>query len=386
MSVGNIVMIFGLGDLGGWVLEFLARRQGVTTIIGCDKRSDWGSKKITATAVGAGAEGYDKTLKFEECDVFDTDRTAELIGKYQPDFIYSGLTLMSPQLYHYVPDDVNEQIAKIGGSTIMPLHLTLIYKLMQAVRKSGTNPVVLNNSWPDIVNPMLWKAGLGVLVGAGNLDNLVSEIRHKISVKENVPISAVTVYFISEHIINMLGVRTGIPYFLKIMIGDKDVTSRYDVASLISDRHIAHCPPEWLNFILYPEVAASTVKNIMAVLNDTNEFTHSPGPNGLIGGYPMRIGAKGVKIELPEGITMEQAIKYNTDAAKLEGVEAIKEDGTLIVTEEAYQITKKLLGLECREIKVADTAEWSKELIQAFKMLSKRCKISFPSFSHSDVG
>jgi hypothetical protein len=143
---------------------------------------------------------------------------------------------------------------------------------------------------------------------------------------------------------------------------------------------MAPCPPEWISWIVHPEVASSTVKNIMAVLNDTNEFTHSPGPNGLIGGYPMRIGAKGVKIELPEGMTMDQAIKYNTDQAKYEGVEAIKEDGTLIVTEEAYQITKKLLGLECREIKVADTVEWSKELIQAFKKLGERYKAPVPVY------
>lgn len=31
--MGNPVMIVGLGDLGGWVLEFLARCEGVSTII-----------------------------------------------------------------------------------------------------------------------------------------------------------------------------------------------------------------------------------------------------------------------------------------------------------------------------------------------------------------
>ncbi len=380
MSIGNTVMIFGLGDLGGWVLEFLARRQGVSTIIGCDKRTDWGSKKVNVAASGSGAEGHDKIMKFEECDVFNTDRTAELISKYQPDFIYSGMTLMSWSVYSFLPPDVHLQTKKIAGGPVVPVHLTLTYKLMQAVKKSGTNPVVLNNSWPDIVNPMLWRTGLGVLVGSGNLDNIVSEIKRKISVKENVPFSAVTVYFLCEHVINVLGVRGGIPYFLKIMIGDKDITSRYDTASLISDRLMAPYPPEWFSWIAHPQVASSTVKNIMAVLNDTNELTHAPGPNGMIGGYPVRIGAKGVKIELPEGMTMEEAIKYNTDQARYEGVEAIKEDGTLIVTEEARKITKELLGIDCREIKVADTAEWSKELIKAFKKLGDKYEASVPVY------
>ncbi|OGM17683.1 hypothetical protein A2V61_00950 [Candidatus Woesebacteria bacterium RBG_19FT_COMBO_47_8] len=287
-------MIFGLGDLGGWVLEFLARRTGVSTIIGCDKRADWGLKKINVAAAGAGAEGYDRTMIFEEADVYDTDKTAALISKYQPDFIYSGMSLMSWTVYGFLPPDLHQETKKIAGGPMIPMHLTLMYKLMQAVKKSGTNPFVLNNSWPDVVNPMLWNAGLGVQVGGGNIDNIVNEIKRKISVKEQVPMSSITVYFICEHVINVMGVRTGIPYFIKILIGDKDITSKYDVASLISDRLMAPCPAEWYSWIIHPLVAASTVKNIMAVLNDTNELTHSPGPNGLIGGYPMRIGAKGV--------------------------------------------------------------------------------------------
>ena len=131
---------------------------------------------------------------------------------------------------------------------------------------------------------------------------------------------------------------------------------------------------------MHPNVASSTVKNIMAVLNDTNELTHAPGPNGLIGGYPIRIGAKGVKVELPEGITLEQAIKLNSDQAKYEGVKEIKEDGTLVVTDEAYDITKEILGIECREIKVADTADWAKEILAAFKKLGDKYQASVPTY------
>ncbi|MBA7641748.1 hypothetical protein ES703_49433 [subsurface metagenome] len=379
MSVDNTVMIFGIGDLGGWVMEFLARRQGVSTIIGCDKREDWGSKKVNVVATGAGAEGYDKMLQFEQCDVFDIDRTAELLNKYEPDFIYNGMTLMSWAVATFFPEEIHKEIQKIAG-TMIPMHLTLIHKLMQAVKKSGTTPVVLNNSWPDIVNSMLWGSGLGVLVGGGNLDNIVSEIKRKISVKENVPISAVTVYFIAHHATNTMGTRTGVPYFLKIMLGDKDITGEYDADSLISDRLMEPCPAGWISWIDHPVVASSAVRNIMAVLNDTNELAHSPGPNGLIGGYPFRIGAKGVKIELPEGVTMEQAIKINADAAKFEGVEEIKDDGTLVVTDEAYEIAKKLLGVECRQIQVKDTADWAKELLAAFKRLGDKYQAPVPVY------
>ena len=379
MSVGNTVMVFGIGDLGGWVLEFLARRQGVTTIIGCDKREDWGSRKVNSAASGSGAEGYCKTIKFEKCDVFDIGGTIELIRKYEPHLIYTAMTQMSWKVFASAPQDVRDNLKKIA-STTLPMHLTLPYKLMQAVKKSGSTAVCINTSWPDLVNPMLWRSGLKILVGGGNLDNITAEIRRQISVRENVPIRDVKIYLISEHAVNTMGTRTGVPYFFKVVIGDKDVTSSYDVDSLMSDRLYAPCPYEWISWIMHPQVASSAVKNIMAVLNDTNEFTHSPGPNGLIGGYPIRIGAKGVKIELPEELTLEQAIKINVDDAKYEGVEEIKDDGTLVLTDEACKITKKLLGVGLREYRAADSPDLAKELLQAFQKLGDKYGVKIPVY------
>jgi len=370
-------MIFGLGELGGWVLEFLARRQGVSTIIGCGKREDWGYRKVNMAASGSGAEGYCKTLHFEKSDVFDIDKTAELIAKYNPDLIYAAMTLMSWKVFASAPQNVREQMKKIA-STTLPMHLILPYKLMQAVKKSGITAVCINTSWPDLVNPMLWRSGLKVLVGGGNLDNVTSEIRRKISVRENVPMRDIKIYFVAEHAVNTMGTRTGMPYFFKVMVGDKNITSKYDVDSLISDRLYAPCPPEWISWIMFPQVASSAVKNIMAVLNDTNEFTHSPGPNGLIGGYPIRIGANGVTIELPEELTLEQAIKINVDDAKFEGVEEIKDDGTLVLTDEANKITKKLLGVELREYSASNVEDVVKELQPAFKKLADKYKVKMP--------
>lgn len=50
--------------------------------------------KMECAAIGAGQQGYNKTIKFEKCDVNDIDATAELLKKYNPGMIYSGMTLM----------------------------------------------------------------------------------------------------------------------------------------------------------------------------------------------------------------------------------------------------------------------------------------------------
>jgi len=108
----SCVMLFGIGDLGGWVLEFLARSEGVGTIITCDVREDWGAMKTECAAIGAGQQGYNKRIKFEKCDVNDIDETAELLKKYNPDVIYSALTLLGWLEMRVIPQAIGPKYHK----------------------------------------------------------------------------------------------------------------------------------------------------------------------------------------------------------------------------------------------------------------------------------
>ncbi len=374
MSLGKTLMMFGVGDLGGWVLEFLARREGLGTIIVCDSREDWGGMKTNCAATGAGQEGYSKRMIFEKCDANDIDGTAELIKRHSPDLIYSGLTLLGWSARRIIPKAVGTEKYEKAHVVVLPIQTLLLSKLMKALKKSGVTAPVVNNAYPDGVNPVLWKAGFPVLMGAGNLDNIVGEIRRKISAAENVPICEVTVYLIAEHAINVMGTRTGIPYFFKVLVGDRNITSKVDVDSLISDRLLASPVGQqtWLN---HPAIAASAVRNIMAIINDTNEFAHAPGPNGLPGGYPVRISAKGVDIVLPEEVSMEEAIKINTGGLKREGVEEIKDDGTVVLTDEAYKICQKLYGITLREYRFADLENLAREMLSALEKAIEKYKV-----------
>ena len=197
--MNSTIMMFGVGDLGGWVLEFLARREGVGTIVVCDRNEDWGVMKTNCAATGAGQEGYYKRMIFEKSDVNDIDATAELLKKYNPDVIYSGLTLLGWSARRVIPHAVGAEKYEKAHVLVIPIQALLLAKLMKAIKKSGSTVPVVNNAYPDGVNPVLSKAGLPVLVGAGNLDNIVGEIRRKISVAQNVPIGEVTVYLIAEH-------------------------------------------------------------------------------------------------------------------------------------------------------------------------------------------
>ena len=373
--MGKTLMMFGLGDLGGWVLEFLARSEGINTIITCDAREEFPRMKTESAAVGAGQEGYNKTIKFEKCDVNNIDATAELLKKYNPDMIYSSMSLLGWLALRPIAKKVDNLYS--ATAAILPLQALLVSKLMKARKKAEITAPVLNNSFPDGVNPVLWRNGLGPLVGGGNLDLVVGEIRRKISVMENVPIGEVTVYFIADHAVvpqgaYVKGSKIRAPYFLKVLVGDKDITGKFDKEELILNSLLMGSPPEWTSSIKHPSIAASAVKNIKAVINDTNEFTHAPGPNGLPGGYPIRIGAGGIKIELPEGITLEEAIKINLASLKCDGVEEIKDDGTVVLTDEAYKVQREFYGMDSREYRFADMEDIARELRMIVKKIAAK--------------
>lgn len=72
---------------------------------------------------------------------------------------------------------------------------------------------------------------------------------------------------------------------------------------------------------------------------------------------------------MPEGITLEQAIKINTEGLKLEGLEQIKDDGTVVLTDEAYKIQREIYGFDWRELRFADMEDAAKEVLAVIKKL-----------------
>ena len=371
--MGKCVMIVGLGDLGGWVLEFLARCQGVHRIVTTDIREDWGRSKTRTAAVGASQQGYNKRLEFHKLDLYDIDRTAELLNSVQPDVVYSAAALQSWWVPLLLPHDIADKSELAGIGPLTPGHLALTHKLMLAVKKSGIKTRVLNNCYPDVVNPILWRNGLGPDIGSGNSDLVMEDIRQKVSYDLNVPPQEVAVYLFTAHPIDTVAKWKEIPFLLKIYVGGKDITNNYNTKELVRSFATMYAPPKMTTWIAHPRVASSAVKNIMAMINDTNELTSLPGPNGLPGGYSVRVSAKGAEVALPEGVTLEQVIKVNMDALRFDGIEDIKDDGTVVFTEECRQLVKEWMGGDIGQpLQLKDVDERAKEVVTLTHKLGEK--------------
>ncbi len=118
--------------------------------------------------------------------------------------------------------------------------------------------------------------------------------------------------------------------------------------------------------------ATSAIENMYALLSDEVVEKHSPGPMGLPGGYPIKISKKGAEVNLPEGVTLEEAIAVNIASQKNDGIEEIREGGTIVFTDIAHKIMKEMLDFDYPEYNIKDSLEVAKELISKYHAFAKK--------------
>lgn len=371
------IFVIGLGALGTSVLQQLARTPGISKIVAADIDEKRGKEVVDNTISGAAISGFYPDIRFVKIDLFDVEGTTELLKEVEPSLIFNATTLASWWFPHLLPTEIGRKVLEAGLGPWVPCHLTLTYKLMQAVKKSGLDVPVANASYNDAVAPILSKVGLTPTVGGGNLDLLVPKIKKVVSEKLKVPMREVTVFLLAHHaVITTVGKA---PFRYKILIRDKNVTGKFTAEEIRrAIPPLYRIEERWVGAPLQYDIAASFVKNMLAVYFDTNELSHAPGPRGLPGGFPVRINAKGVEVVLPEELTLDDAIKINEEAARFDGIEKIKDDGTTVLTDKAAKLMKEALGYDCKQFKLAECAEKAKELVSLYKETLKKHKIPVP--------
>lgn len=175
------VMIFGYGSCGQYLVDFLLKDHRIKTIdklyIVSRKSEDETIPRLEISKVAAGLSNRFIPIKYISCDFNDIDRMSEIISLVEPNVIVyagryaSGLKYGAFSYPH-----------EIGYGVWLPMSFPYIYKLMEAVNKSGVRNIkVINTSFPDGVNPLLKTIGLEPYCGAGNINHLIPRIKRAAS-------------------------------------------------------------------------------------------------------------------------------------------------------------------------------------------------------------
>jgi len=367
------IMLFGAGSLTANVLHLLARsRSASLVVVGRDIEKTFrlvNLVRLTALQLGETVE-----IEAAATDLLDTGRTAELVAKHKPDLIFNGATLQSWRVLTTLPKDKFEALDAAQFGPWLPMHLTLMHRLMVAVIASGRRPAVVNAAFPDAVNPILSRRGLGPLIGIGNVANIIPALQSASAEMLGVPVEQTQVRLVAQHYFSHFVPRYGkpaeAPFRLSVQIEGHDVTGDIDETSLLDAvgtrfRRLGGVDGQILT-------AASAVRVIEGLTGQQDVRTHAPGPLGLPGGYPVRLGKMSVSLDLPEGLSVEQAVSINERCQAVDGIERIDLDGTAHFTDREMQIMRHLLRYECKSMPVEDSLDRATELAAKYREYARR--------------
>jgi malate/lactate dehydrogenase len=370
-----ILIIGSAGSVGHDMVYEIASMRSDIRIVGADINEAKGVYEVDEALHTAHNLGHYPDLSFRKLDLFDINGTAEALKELRPKVICNLGSLGSWWVTRLLPDDVYAKIGPIGPW--LPNHLTLAYRLMQAVKRSGIKTSVVNGAYPDLTNVVLGKLGLAPVCGGGNMDLGVSRVRRLVARDLKVPFSSVQVYGVGHHG-TFYTVRMGGPFWLRIVVDGEDVSARYPNERIVE----MYQGYGYGKSVQYPSAlvdqmrtASSFLKHVLAIYYDTREVQQSvAGPNGLPGAYPCRLGEDGAEVVL-HGISLGEAVKINEAGARIDGIERVKSDGTVVYLDRNVEYMREVVGYECKELKPSESEERARELERGLKRLYEKYKV-----------
>ncbi|WBB78056.1 potassium transporter TrkA [Micromonospora sp. WMMD882] len=317
----NRVVVVGSGSLARAVCNstaVVADRPVTVTVVGRDASR----AAEVAYVAGARAALSGTPARFRSAAVAFGDDTAQgdrpdrsdrrapggdlaaLLADETPDAVLHCASVQSPWESVTAPSGWTRLLAGAGFGVTAPLHALLASRVAGAVRRSGVPARVLNACFPDAVNPILAALGLPVDAGVGNVALLTASLRAALRLG---PDDRLRVLAHHVHLYPPDGPE-------REALAWTDDGPVADVTGGLSGQR--SCRRAELN--------AVTGHTAALLLRDWRPGavvrTNLPGPNGLPGGYPVRVTDDGIALDLPPGWDRARAVDWNVRAGAREGV------------------------------------------------------------------
>jgi len=340
------LLFISMGELATHLLEAVARTEIFGTIVVASRNLEKAKKRTNNAVLGAGIEGFFPRIIAEKLDIHSNDFSTRL-REIKPDFIFSAPSLLP--WWKLAPDGINMPFA---GYTA--LHLSLMQKFRNRIAESSVKSIWIGASFPDVINAMLNRTGFGPDYGIGNVQEPIAKIQMGVGRVLNCSPKDVEVKLVAQHAFEyfVLNDRKPVnlpPYLLKATVSDKDVTQ-------IAEDVLREVFPFPYDLHFNRVTASSALVALHAVTGETERSIHLPGIGALVGGYPVRVGKSGIKIDLPDEWSLEEAIAVNEASLKWDGIDEVTDDGTIVFTVETQKALRELLGKNIETLS-AETAQ-----------------------------
>jgi hypothetical protein len=331
------ILIVGVGNAGLKIADGLARSGKVDELILADIAPEGGPD-----IAGMLDSCYDCEVKFSEMDGLQQNRVEKLLRKEKPDVVVQSASLTSPWAMHGRTDKIATALSQAGLAVQLPAQLPILTTVMKAIREVDFTGPVANLSFPDVNNALLDRFGLAPTIGLGNVSishlRVRAAERKKRSLEGKSPDSFPLIRLIGHHnqVYNVMEARPpeNPGESVRVYLGEEGRR-----ADELAYRGYPTTPGIDFNII----TAAAALPAILALLPGAEPLRFSvPAPGGLPGGYPVVISDGSVELDLPDNVDLEEAVDFQRQFARHDGVEEVTGDGTVVFTEKAKQAVKSI--------------------------------------------
>jgi len=315
------VLLIGPGDLGQRLGRGLVHSPLLGELVLAGRRD-------TSLAALLNACGRVR-VRFAELDLHRTGDIERLLRAEKPDLIVQCAVEASPWWVGDRTDPFWAALHRAGLALQLPFQLPLLMRVMEAVRATGLGASVVNGSYPDLTHPILAARGLAPAIGIGNAGMIELQVRAALRSRglEAEPVRIVAHH---AHVTPMVHARAaGAPWTSpRVYLGEEG--TRADELAFAG-------PPLPTDRRLNELSAAAALPLIDALLGGPPVRLSTPAPMGLPGGWPVRLDAHGIALDLPPGAEREELIAFQWESARRDGVASVDREGTVFFTDEARE-------------------------------------------------
>lgn len=319
------VLLIGPGGVGTLLASQVAGLTGVSDLV-LGGRSQ---ERLAAAQKCCFVAAPDALVRGVQMDVSDVERTTELLATENPDVVVMCASLRSAWDLIGRKDRAATAITNAGLAVRLPYMLSLPLALMRAVKNAEIAAPVANLCFPDVTGPVLATQGMAPTVGLGN----VSMLLLRVAQAEGLDPRRDLIRVVGHHAQMFTAVQ-----------GIRPPDGEDPPRTYLGE------PPRRADDLPYlPEplepgsefdglTVTASAPVIEALLPGGAALRFSvPAPYGLPGGYPVRLQGSEVTMDLPEDITLNEAVALNSAWARGDGVQQILPDGTVHMTAAARE-------------------------------------------------
>jgi hypothetical protein len=349
MSGQTDIIIFGTGNFAARILFDLAATapSGLSVaIVGRNApRLAW---LRTAAAARAAMFGTGVRVADHRLDLVTSQTAAGLLAALQPGVVLNTASAQGGRIVTATSDRWTRLVQEGGLGVTAILQARISLEVSRAVAAALPGAHFINCCYPDVVNAMIAGAGLPITSGIGNVAILAHAFAGLLGP--------------GHGRLQLLAQHAALAAFRR---PPEERVGKVPPRVWLDGRELDDVFARFAAVQLAPEPVidisgASGVPLLVAMLGGQAWRGHLPGPNGLPGGYPVRLDDGALTLDLPLGLNPAEAIGWNAAFEEKNGV-VVGADGAVRYTGKVEQVLRGVspelaAGFVMRDFAAADHA------------------------------